>query len=49
MIENTQQQNKLAGKGAELELKLKTYFVDLASDRVGGEQPVWCSGEPPSH
>ena len=37
MIENTQQQNKLAGKGAELELKLKTYFVDLASDRVGGE------------
>jgi allantoicase len=37
MIENTQQQNRLAGKGAELELKLKTYFVDLASERVGGE------------
>ena len=37
MIENTQEQNKLAGKGAELELKLKTYFVDLASERVGGE------------
>lgn len=37
MIENTQQQNKLVGQGAELELKLKTYFVDLASERVGGE------------
>lgn len=37
MIENTQQQNKLAGKDAELELRLKTYFVDLASERVGGE------------
>jgi len=37
MIENTQQQNKLSGDSAELELKLKTYFVDLASDRVGGE------------
>jgi allantoicase len=37
MIENTQEQNKLAGKGAELELKLKTYFVDLASESVGGE------------
>lgn len=37
MIENTQEQNKLTGKAAELELKLKTYFVDLASERVGGE------------
>jgi allantoicase len=37
MIENTQEQNKLCGSGAELELKLKTYFVDLASERVGGE------------
>tara|TARA_R110002153_G_scaffold6556_1_gene29906 strand:- start:4405 stop:5454 length:1050 start_codon:yes stop_codon:yes gene_type:complete len=37
MIENTQVQNKLAGKGAELELKLKNQFVDLASERVGGE------------
>ena len=37
MIENTQQQNKLSGSSAELELKLKTYFVDLASERVGGE------------
>ncbi|WP_082768700.1 allantoicase [Paraglaciecola hydrolytica] len=37
MIENTQQQNKLTGKSAELELKLKTYFVDLVSERVGGE------------
>ena len=37
MIENTQEQNKLVGKCAELESKLKTYFVDLASERVGGE------------
>jgi allantoicase len=37
MIENTQEQNKLAGSSAELELQLKTYFVDLASERVGGE------------
>jgi len=37
MTENTQEQNKLVGKGAELELQLKTYFVDLASERVGGE------------
>ncbi|WP_299074258.1 allantoicase [uncultured Paraglaciecola sp.] len=37
MIENTQVQNKLTGKQAELELKLKTYFVDLCSERVGGE------------
>lgn len=37
MIENTQEQNRLAGKSADLELKLKTYFVDLASERVGGE------------
>ena len=37
MIKNTQEQNKLSGKGAELELKLKTYCVDLASERVGGE------------
>jgi allantoicase len=37
MIENTQEQNRLTGKGAVLELKLKTYFVDLASERVGGE------------
>ena len=37
MIENTQQQNKLVGKDAELELQLRTYFVDLASERVGGE------------
>jgi allantoicase len=37
MIENTQEQNKLSGKNAELELQLKTYFVDLASERVGGE------------
>ena len=44
MIENTQEQNKLAGKGAELELKLKTYFVDLASEQVGGET-LCCSDD----
>jgi allantoicase len=37
MIENTQQQNTLSGNSAELELKLKTYFIDLVSERVGGE------------
>ncbi|XPF94753.1 allantoicase [Colwellia sp. RE-S-Sl-9] len=37
MIENTQQQNKLTGESAELALKLKTHYVDLASERVGGE------------
>jgi allantoicase len=37
MIENTQQQNKLTGEAVALELRLKTYFVDLASERVGGE------------
>jgi len=37
MIENTQQQNKLTGESAELALALKTQYVDLASERVGGE------------
>ncbi len=37
MIENTQQRNELTGSNAVLEQKLKTYFVDLASERVGGE------------
>lgn len=37
MIENTQQQNKLTGDSAELALTLKTQYVDLASERVGGE------------
>jgi allantoicase len=37
MIENTQEQNKLVGNNADLELQLKTNFVDLASERVGGE------------
>jgi allantoicase len=44
MIENTQEQNKLAGKSAEMELQLKTYFVDLASERVGGET-LCCSDD----
>lgn len=34
---DTQQQNKLSGEVLELERKLKTDCVDLASDRVGGE------------
>lgn len=37
MIENTQQQNKLTGESAALALKLNTQYVDLASERVGGE------------
>jgi len=37
MIENTQEQNKLTGESATLALKLKTQYVDLASERVGGE------------
>ncbi len=34
---DTQQQNKLSGEPLELERKLKTHCVDLASERVGGE------------
>lgn len=34
---DTQQQNQLSGESLELERKLKTHFVDLASERVGGE------------
>jgi len=34
---DTQEQNKLAGTALELEQKLKTHCVDLASERVGGE------------
>jgi len=37
MIQNTQQMNQLAGKSSEIELRLKTDFIDLASERVGGE------------
>ena len=37
MIENTQEMNTLSGKQAELDLDLRTNFVDLASERVGGE------------
>ena len=37
MIENTQAQNSLNNQDAELERKFKTNFVDLASERVGGE------------
>jgi len=37
MIQNTQEMNQLAGKSAELELRLRNQFVDLASERVGGE------------
>jgi allantoicase len=34
---DTQEQNKLSGESLQLESKLKTQFVDLASERVGGE------------
>lgn len=34
---DTQEQNKLSGVSLELETKLKTHCVDLASERVGGE------------
>lgn len=34
---DTQEQNKLSGSALELEKKLKTHCVDLASERVGGE------------
>ena len=34
---DTQQQNKLTGKSLELANKLKTNYVDLASERMGGE------------
>ena len=37
MIENTQAQNKLVDKSAELEQKFKRQYVDLCSERVGGE------------
>jgi allantoicase len=37
MIENTQTMTSLTGTEAELVLKLNTQYVDLASERVGGE------------
>jgi len=37
MIKNTQQMNELSGKNADLELNFTTNYVDLASERVGGE------------
>ena len=42
MIENTQQQNTLSDDEVSLELKLKTHYVDLASERVGGETLSCC-------
>ena len=44
MIENTQQQNKLTGENAERATMLKTRYVDLASERVGGET-LLCSDD----
>jgi allantoicase len=44
MIENTQAQNKLNPIETLVELKLKTHFVDLASERVGGET-LTCSDD----
>lgn len=41
---DTQEQNKLEGAALELEQKLKTHCVDLASDRVGGEA-ISCSDD----
>ena len=37
MIKNNQQMNKLTGKSADLESNFTTNYVDLASERVGGE------------
>ena len=37
MIEDWLAQNKLSAEEAVLEQKLKTHYVDLASERVGGE------------
>ncbi|WP_416307965.1 allantoicase [Neptunicella sp. SCSIO 80796] len=37
MITNTQQQNELSEEQAKLQQQLKTHYVDLASERVGGE------------
>lgn len=37
MIEDWLAQNKIVGAEAELEQKLKMHYVDLASERVGGE------------
>ncbi|MEP2653702.1 MAG: allantoicase, partial [Paraglaciecola sp.] len=37
MIKDTQAQNTLDEKGTTLEMKLKTHFIDLVSERVGGE------------
>jgi len=41
---DTQQQNKLSGEALELERRLKTHCVDLASERVGGETLI-CSDD----
>ena len=44
MIENTQLMTTLTGTAAELALKLNTHYVDLASERVGGET-LLCSDD----
>jgi len=41
---DTQAQNKLVGAALELEQKLKSQFIDLLSDRVGGEA-LFCSDD----
>lgn len=44
MIENTQQMNHLSGDELQLALQFQTHYVDLASERVGGETLV-CSDD----
>ena len=41
---DTQQQNKLSGESLQLEQELKSQYVDLASERVGGET-LCCSDD----
>ncbi|WP_448547894.1 allantoicase [Thalassotalea fusca] len=44
MIENTQEQNHLTGEAKALDQKLKRQYVDIASERVGGET-LCCSDD----
>ncbi len=44
VIENTQQQNILSGVNKDIETNLKNQYVDLASERVGGEA-IACSDD----
>ena len=44
MITNTQEMNQLSGKDAERELRLRTDYIDLASERLRG-QTLCCSDD----